>query len=239
MNTPKDDNPPDHNNGYGAGNSKPPKTYKIQIDKKQYDVDNPTPMGRDLLLLAEKNPPERFQIFQRLPGGNLEEVKPDATVDLQNPNVERFVTLPLDQTEGEMPEVPLRRDFQLSESDTETLDGLGLRWETIRDGMVAAVVIRNYPVPSGYNHAAVDIHLRIPTAYPEAQLDMVYVSPALARADGRGIGALSMTPFAGSEWQQWSRHRSPANPWRRGIDDIATHLALVNHWFVREFATAG
>jgi hypothetical protein len=232
--------PPDHSNGRGGDHGKPklPVTYKVQIDKSQYEIENPDPTGRDLLILAGKNPPDRFQIFQRGKEGALQPIELDDTVDLRKPGVERFVTLPLDQTEGETQEVPPRRDFHLSENDTNILDRLGLRWETIRDGGVAAVVIRNYPIPPGYNHSVADIHLRIDPAYPDTQLDMVYVSPALARADGRAIGTLSMKTFAGTTWQRWSRHRTTTNPWRPGVDDIGTHLALVDHWFSREFTKA-
>jgi hypothetical protein len=240
MDTFKDNTPPDHSNGRGPdhGKPKPPETYKFRIDKADYEIENPAPTGRDLLILAGKNPPDRFQIFQRGKGGELQPVKLDDTVDLREPGVERFVTLPLDQTEGETQEVPPRRDFHLSENDTETLDRLGLRWETIRDGGMAAVVIRDYPIPSGYNYAVADIHLRIDPGYPDTQLDMVYVTPALARTDGQPIGALCMEGFAGTTWQRWSRHRTGANPWRPGVDDVGTHLALVDHWFSREFIRA-
>ncbi len=217
---------------------KPPKVYKIVVDKTQYETVDPSPTGLDLLVLAGKVPPERFQIFERLPGGDLREIAAGQHVDLTEPGKERFVTLPLDQSEGEADETPPRRDFRLSEADSTALDALGLRWETLREGETIMVLIRDYPIPPGYNVLTADIHLRLGPSYPETQIDMVYVRPALARADGVPVGALTLSDFAGCAWQQWSRHRTGTNPWRPGVDDIATHLALVNHWFAREFLPA-
>ena len=43
---------------------------------------------------------EEFQLFQKLRGGQMEEVLPDTKIDFARPGIERFVTLPIDQTEG-------------------------------------------------------------------------------------------------------------------------------------------
>ena len=47
-------------------------------------------------------------------------------------------------------------------------------------------------------------------------------------------GALASEGFDGKTWQRWSRHRTPANPWRPGLDNLATHFGLVEEWFGRE-----
>ncbi|MBX9746205.1 MAG: hypothetical protein K2X34_04840, partial [Hyphomonadaceae bacterium] len=52
--------------------------------------------------------------------------------------------------------------------------------------------------------------------------------------DGRAIGALAHDDFDGKTWQRWSRHRTPANRWRPGIDGLSTHFALVQEWLARE-----
>jgi len=77
-----------------------PQSFKIQIDKAHLVTDNPTPTGRFLLNLAGKTPPEQYAIYQKIPGGQPKRIGLDAEVDLREPGVERFVTLPLDQTEG-------------------------------------------------------------------------------------------------------------------------------------------
>jgi len=77
-----------------------PHVYRIQIDKPHYETTNPTPTGRQLLELAGKLPPDQFNIYLKIPGGQPQRIGPDETVDLRKPGTEKFVTLPLDQTEG-------------------------------------------------------------------------------------------------------------------------------------------
>lgn len=76
------------------------KAYKILIDKIFYEITNPTPTGRELLIVAGKQPPDQFAIYLKLPGQQPRRIGLDEKVDLREPGVERFVTLPLDQTEG-------------------------------------------------------------------------------------------------------------------------------------------
>jgi hypothetical protein len=77
-----------------------PRTYKIQIDKQFFEVRNPTPTGQERLVLAGKVPPDQFAIYLKEKGSQPQRIPPHETVDLRKPGVERFVTLPLDQTEG-------------------------------------------------------------------------------------------------------------------------------------------
>lgn len=77
-----------------------PRMFKIQIDKTFFEVRNPTPTGRELLMVAGKAPPEQFAIYLKQKGTQPERIPLDKKVDLREPGVERFVTLPLDQTEG-------------------------------------------------------------------------------------------------------------------------------------------
>jgi len=52
------------------------------------------------LQLAGKTPPEQYMLSQKLRGGQTRRIALDARVDFTTPGVERFMTLPLDQTEG-------------------------------------------------------------------------------------------------------------------------------------------
>lgn len=128
----------------------------------------------------------------------------------------------------------MRRDFRLPEADEQHLNGWGLPWETIVDGKQRWLLVHDWPLPSGYNYSTVTVALLIPTAYPEAALDMVYFHPHLQRQDGKQIRALSSQTIAGESWQRWSRHYSSENPWRIGEDDVSTHLTLVDYWLKRE-----
>ncbi|HEX8139492.1 MAG TPA: E2/UBC family protein [Pyrinomonadaceae bacterium] len=129
----------------------------------------------------------------------------------------------------------MRRQFSLPEADETYLESLGLPWEAIIENGVRWLLLHGYTVFPGYNHSSVTAAIRIGTGYPEAQLDMVYFHPPLARLDRVTVTALTPYPLDGKTYQQWSRHRSGVNPWRPGEDDLSTHLALVNDWLEREF----
>lgn len=211
--------------------------YQIRVDKEHYVVDVHEMTGCEILLKADKNPPERFRLDQKLKGGATQKIDLNDVVDLTTPGLERFMTLPLDQTEGEMIEVGnLRCDFDLPEEDREYLDARGIPWETVTERQIQWLLIRDFPIPEGYNHRSVTAAIRVTTNYPTAGLDMVYFHPSLARVNGIHIGAIQGTQNIDSRtFQQWSRHRTGANPWRAGLDNISTHLGLVEEWLLREF----
>ncbi len=129
----------------------------------------------------------------------------------------------------------MRRQFQLPEADVMFLDELGLPWEALNDRGMHWVIIYNYPVPPGYNVTEVSVGIKIETGYPRAQLDMAYFFPAITRLDGKAINAITVQSIDGKQFQRWSRHRSGQNPWREGVDDLSTHMALVSFWFEQEF----
>lgn len=128
----------------------------------------------------------------------------------------------------------MKKDFELPEVDTEYLTSSGLKWETVRDAG-EWVIIRDYPLPPGYNVLRASVALKIEGGYPVSQIDMVYFEPGLSRADDKPIGALSAQTIDGKQFQRWSRHRTGENPWRPGVDDISTQLTLVDYWLEREF----
>lgn len=207
--------------------------FLLRIDRKLYKWDEECITGRQLLQLAGKTPVERFQVNQRFRFGRVEEVQLDEKVDLATCGVERFMTLPLDQTEGR----PLARAFSLPEEDETFLNHHDYQWETIIQGRQRWLIIRSFPVPEGYNHSHVDVAILITPGYPTSQLDMAYFFPALHRSDGKAIKALANQNIEGKIYQRWSRHYSTTNPWRPGLDDISSHLTLVKHWLAREFFT--
>ncbi|MBA3272287.1 MAG: hypothetical protein H0T11_00240 [Chthoniobacterales bacterium] len=129
----------------------------------------------------------------------------------------------------------MRRHFLLPETDMEYLDAQGLHWETVIEPGWQWLLLHDFPVPDGYNARRVTAAVSICAGYPDAPLDMVYFYPPLARTDGRAINCLTTQVIDGKSFQRWSRHRTGQNPWRPGEDDLAAHLALVEHWLEREF----
>lgn len=128
----------------------------------------------------------------------------------------------------------MRRQFALPAEDMEWLESEQRQYELVAEGGVLRVVVYDFPVSSGYNMESVAVNVRIEPGYPDSQIDMVYFHPSLSRVDGRAIGAISGDNFDGKTWQRWSRHRTPANPWRPGVDNLATHFALIQDWLARE-----
>jgi Prokaryotic E2 family E len=130
----------------------------------------------------------------------------------------------------------LRRQFELLPDDRQFLEDYGLPWETVVDGS-QWVLIHNFPTQhEGYNHDVVTIAIRLETGYPNAQLDMVYVYPLMARKDNQPIKATeARQDIDGKSYQRWSRHRTPNNPWLPGFDGLGTHIFLIEDWLAREF----
>ncbi len=83
-------------------NRQPPRArrYRIRIDKQKYEVEVPAMTGRELLTLASKLPVTNYMISQKFRGGQAKKIGLDEKADFTTPGVERFMTLPLDQTEG-------------------------------------------------------------------------------------------------------------------------------------------
>ena len=79
------------------------KSYKIMIDKKEYEAPASHLTGKEILALAGKTP-AGYRLDQKLHGGQVKKIGPDETVDLTAPGLEKFMTLPLDQTDGGAPQ---------------------------------------------------------------------------------------------------------------------------------------
>ncbi len=74
--------------------------YRIRIDRERHVVKVTAMTGRQMLELAGMCDVTKWKIFQKL-CGELKEVGLDEMVDFTTAGVEKFKTLPLDQTEGE------------------------------------------------------------------------------------------------------------------------------------------
>jgi len=209
------------------------KHYAFRVDKERIVVSTPTITGTEILAKVGKTP-EKFKLYQHKRGHQPIPISPEHVVNLREPGVERFTTMPRDTTEGREAAC-LRQDFRLPESDEAYLTGLNLPWEAVLDGKSRWLIIHDWKIPSGYNHEKTRLAVLIPDNYSDTQIDMVYFSHQLSRTDGVGIKNLSNMSICGAIWQQWSRHRTGANPWRAGVDDLANHLALVDEWLRREF----
>lgn len=76
------------------------KRYQIRVDNATFVTSKEVLLGKEILELAGKFPIERFQLNQKLKGGVVKKVDYNEKVDLTKHGIERFMTVPLDQTEG-------------------------------------------------------------------------------------------------------------------------------------------
>ena len=82
-----------------------------------------------------------------------------------------------------------------------------------------------------YNVDIASVLVVIPTNYPDAGIDCIWVSPHLTRKDGKGIpqtsavGAGENHRHKGQEHCRWSRHwTNGQNAWKPGVSNIDTIL---------------
>lgn len=76
------------------------RAYRIRIDKLYYTVDVPTMSARDLLLLADKTPPEKYVLRQIIHGKPVK-LELDDVVDFRSPGIEKFKTMLKTAQDGE------------------------------------------------------------------------------------------------------------------------------------------
>jgi hypothetical protein len=203
--------------------------YIIKINTTPFTVDKSAMTGREILALINETPETYYLRYKHKGGSKI--VEADEVVDFTACGIERFSAKAKNCTEGRVN----KRDFLLPQEDVSYLEEKGLVYETVLSDGAQWVILRDYPLPAGYNQPYTDVAIRIPQNYPIAPLDMFYMYPNLARTDGQAIGALSPLAIEGKQYQQWSRHRTANNQWVPGEDNLATHIALMNHSLNEEF----
>lgn len=77
------------------------KRYAFRVDRERFVVDKECMTGREILTLAGKTPVERFRLNKKMHGGQTVTIGYDEKTCFTEPGVERFTTIPLDQTDGE------------------------------------------------------------------------------------------------------------------------------------------
>ena len=207
-----------------------PEHYLIKVDGTEHRVNTPSMLGQEIILLSGKADASKHELNQILQDGSAIPIELSKKAHFTDPGIECFVTIPLDMTEGFTP----RRQFSLPPEDMKFLDSLDTDWETVIEGHSRRVIIYEILLPEGYTEKSVAVNLRIESGYPEAQIDMAYFFPDIKRIDGKPIKATIQDQFDQRSWQRWSRHRTSANPWRPGIDNISTHLCAIQQWLAQE-----
>lgn len=202
----------------------PAKNYLVKVDKGKFAWPNPTISAEQVIKFVQMTNPSNFNLVKFL--SNTPKPVPvpyTGTINLLENCLLRFVVQPKTQNDG------LRSGFLLPEEDSEFLNATGFLWEALSESNYMWLIIHDYPLPDGYQTKNCSVAVMIPPSYPAAEIDMAYFHPALEKTSGKGINAVSFQIIGGKSYQRWSRHRLPGE-WKPGIDNISTHLLLVNNW---------
>ncbi len=210
--------------------------WKLRVQGITLTYTTPQVKVADAMKEAGFDPNKAWNIFLLVAGEPKKSIDINYIVDLRTPGLEkiRLMQRNVDNGDGQQPK--LRREFDLLAIDERYLNGTGLRWETILCADRRWLVLHDYPLFPGYTPAVSKLALDIPKDYPTTQIDMFYFAPKVLRCDGIAIPRTQVTAnIEGVTYQGWSRHRNQSNPWDPYTDNVATHLALVEHSLAREF----
>lgn len=178
--------------------------------------------------------PNAWIIILKVAGQPKRQLDVSDTVDLRTPGLEKIRLTPKEVNNGEV-RAALRRDFALLDADEDYLNAIGTKWETETNGGQCWLILHNYLLPIGYTIGTATLALLIPSTYPKAQVDMFFVYPPLAKADGSKIAKTqTQQSIRGLSFQRWSRHRGPSSKWDPRHDNVITHLALVESAIAKE-----
>ncbi len=204
--------------------------YIIKINGDKFKVEKEKISREEILNLVNKDPDKhRLRMFTK--NGKII-IEKGQVIDLTECGVERFVSEPLDCKEGFVANL----NVGLPNGDSNFITSCKLQVDTIKEGNLTWLIFRDFKIPEGYNVEVADAAIMLPPHYPATQLDMIYFNPPLARIDGKQIRTLSNQPIEGKSFQRWSRHRTTLNKWNPEIDDIESHLDLMNSCLIAEFA---
>lgn len=208
--------------------------WKLNVQGVVLELSAPSISVGDAMREAGFDPGAPYHIFIKYQGQPKQEVNAAFTVDLTKPGIEKIRLVPREVNNGEASLTP-RRDFHMLPVDERHLDALGMTWSTLIDQGRRWLVIEGFQLPEGYNVASVQLAVEVPSSYPASEIDMFYVSPALVLNSGRTIEQTQVTEtIAARPFQRWSRHRGQQSPWMPGIDNLVTHLALIESALLKE-----
>ena len=204
--------------------------WKLNVQGVIIESHSPEIIVRQAIKQAGFNLDTPWIIVLKVAGEPKREVDLSFVIDLRHKGIEKLRLTPRQINNGEMA-AGCRVEFALLPQDVKHLGQLGLRWETLIDGGRRWLILRNYPLPSGYRSPVADIAIEVPVSYPGAQLDMFYCHLPLGLNTGATIPQTQcIETITGLPFQRWSRHRQ----WDPARDTLATHLALVDESLQRE-----
>ena len=209
-------------------------SWKLNVQGVLLTLTTPLIAVKDALAQAGFDPNANWIAILKRKGEAKLQVALTDQIDLRLPGIEKLRLTPGQINNGEAHSAP-RRTFQLLEKDETYLQQRGLSWETFEEGGRRWLMLRNFVLPEGYNHAVVDIAIDVPLAYPRAEIDMFHCLPHLTLKAGGTIGETSgRTLIQGQTYQQWSRHLNGQTRWDPTTDSVMTHIAVIEAALLKE-----
>ena len=112
-------------------------------------------------------------------------------------------------------------------TDADFLESRSGEYEAFDEGGFTCVVLKKNELPPAYAPQVVDLLVRLPAGYPNANPDMFWTTPGVRLVSGaEPTGAGVLEAHGQRTWQRWSRHY-PQGSWRPGVDSLRTYLATV------------
>lgn len=208
--------------------------WKLKVQNVVLELTTFSINVRDALVQAGFNPDQGWLIFLKVAGQKKQPVELSTEIDLRMPGIEKLRLTPNEINNGEAPPEPCR-DFALLEADEDHLNRLDLRWETIVEQKRRWLLIHGYPLPTGYTVERTKLALEVPPDYPGAQIYGFYAYPPLALTSGHTIERTQLRGILlGVEFHGWSRNRGRSAPWNPAVDNVISHLTLVEAALAKE-----
>jgi hypothetical protein len=187
----------------------------VFINKKKYELQTPVQTGASLKQLA--GIPLTDVLFLQAPGDD-EVIANDATVTLKNGD-HLHSQPPADYGLGEA----LLREAGLEPGRTTV---------HTESGGWSLLVVSDYQLPEGYQPRSVELLVKLPPGFPDAQPDMFWVYPAVNTSAGNPPRATTMERLLCKQWQRFSWHLAKG-AWKPGISTLRDFLRCIAARFLR------
>lgn len=208
--------------------------WKLNVQGVILTVNTPQILVRRALELAGVNSDHGWHIYLIVKDQDKREVELDFVIDLTTPGIEKLRLTPKDVDNGEAVSL-VARQFRLLPTDEIYLNKNFPTWQAIVENGRQWLLLPEYILPRGYTLSTTGLAMEIPATYSMAQIDMFYFFPAVGLTTHHPIPATEACEnIQGNPYQRWSRHRSGRSIWRPGIDNVITHLALVESALLKE-----
>jgi hypothetical protein len=188
----------------------------IFINKRKFELDNPVQTGASLKHLA--GIPPQDVLFLQSPGDD-DVIANDTKITLKNG----------DHLHSQPPADYGLKETELGEAGIDCTQAVV---HTQPEGW-NFLVISSYKLPEGFEPRVVDLLIKLPPAFPDAQPDMFWIHPAVKTAAGTLPRSTSMEKLFGDDWQRFSWHLNPGS-WQPGVSTLRDFMRCIAARFLRK-----